>query len=240
LKQSVQFWIRPDAKASKDALLFSRGNLSLKIHNGILMVMIGNEILDFAALGILPEEQWSLVSLNVDEFLSRAMLAIGFKRPLGRTFSTALENQKGTLSIGGADDTASRFNGLVDELTVVHKNLTHVDFKIPAITNITLEGAFTPHSLQTVFLKIHADNASWMRMYQEARISESAWEPYRAFKFLQVVKPQKNLTHVVVLAEFKNPYSDSVKQMRFEIPIPSLEEVQCTLPQDSAILTARP
>lgn len=234
-------WVKPDAASLIFSPVFIRGNLRMEIKDSFIRVLIGDEILNFDSLGKLTADEWTFLNLSIDEFSSKVEVIIGTDERKGCTqgYSTKIKEADGTIFIGGAPDEPKMFNGFMDEIQVYHRLLTRKDLECPIIYNISLKGAFTPLSSKVISLKIMAENAEFMRIYQAEKMGDSRWENFRNQKLLEVSAPAKGENFVKVIAEFKNGISDKVKQVTVSIPITEESSTQFILPPPGAELTSR-
>jgi len=220
-KQSFQAWIHPDSRALSASLLFSRGNFRFMLEKGHLAAVIGRETLVFKGLGKIKKDLWTPVQVCLDQFSSKISISTFDSKGFSRTFSSRLIDPEGVLFIGGDRDPAQRYSGLMDEVKVFYRPFAPADFQYGFPVNLSLAGEFTDASLRTIRLRVKADNAAFMKIYQQGFISKSSWEKFKPFKILKVFEHRNQTRNILIVGEFKSLNGSQSIEIRREIPIPA-------------------
>ena len=69
-------------------------------------------------------------------------------------------------------------------------------------------------------MNFSADNADFMRVYEEGKAGKGIWENYRMYKLFPFSFNQESQKMVTFVVEFKNRYSDEITSVKVELQRP--------------------
>lgn len=241
LKQSYQFWIYPSKEIkSKKMLLLQRGSLNIEIEQGMLRASVGGDWMNFKNLPLLQPDRWQLISISIDEFAGKILIGCGEDTMEEKDFKTKFGNPEGSIFIGGAPSESLRFYGLIDEVVIFHRLLVVSDFQHGYIYNESVTQGFCDDSLKTVWVEFDAEGVDFMRVYQEGYFTGAAWHPFKNKWILPVFKStNKRTDSLSVICQLKNLYSNSVKELKLDIPIPYDPGIRFILPPENVEVTTK-